>query len=96
MKNEKNDEEPIDYEAQRLYNLSQVFLMRYQILKGIIKSPQEYVERYSEIFSMLANGTLETRERIDWDSVKGKVKKIREGAVDQIKSFKIFNHNNDD
>ena len=88
-KKQSVDEEP-DHEGQKLYNLSQVFLVKYLIHTGVITSAEEYAEKYAEVFHLLATGTLETQRRINWDSLRAKVKKIQDGAVDQIKSFKIF------
>jgi len=88
-KKQSVDEE--DHEGLKLKNMSQVFLIKYMLYKGVIASADEYSERFAEVFDMLASGELETQRRIDWDSLRRRVKKIQEGAVAQIKSFKIFN-----
>jgi len=50
------------------------------ILRGTVKSFEEYAEKYAEVFEMLSEGVLETRMSMDIDEeierMREEVKKI--------------------
>lgn len=73
----ENDLEKTEEVATRLYNKTQVYLIKYMLLKGIIEKPEDYVENgYAEVFNMLASGAISVPQKIDWQAIRGKVKKV--------------------
>ena len=78
-------EDSPDYE-QACYNRSQVLLIQYMIRKGVIKTPEEFGERFASVFADLAQGkvlgkledALETVEQTI-EVIKGALKKEVEG-----------------
>lgn len=57
---EKLNGRPRNKEELDLYNGAQLLLIKYMMHRGVIKSFEEYVEKYAEIFEMLSEGVLET------------------------------------
>lgn len=90
-----NETEEERAEAQKFYNYAQIFLIKYMLHKGIVASAEEYADKFAEIFDMLASGALQTRRKVDWNGVRKKMDAIRSGTADKIKSFKIFDDEED-
>lgn len=70
-------DEKIDHACTELYNKAQVCLIRYMLLKGIIQEPEDYVRKgYAEAFDLLSSGSLSVPHKVDWDSIRKKVRSI--------------------
>ena len=73
-----------EVETVKLYNLSQLFLMRYQMAVGIIKSPEEYVENgTAALFDLIAHRYLECTD-VDWIKTREEVRQITRGTEESI------------
>ena len=69
-------EEIRETEQLELYHKSQVLLIRYMILKGIIQTPKDYIEQgFEGAFELLANGSISVPHEIDWREIQSRVKK---------------------
>ena len=78
----ENREPEVD--TTKLYNLSQLFLIRYQIAAGIIKSPEEYVVNgTAALFDLVAHRHLECTD-VDWIKAREEVKQITGGVNESI------------
>ncbi len=76
--------------AQRYYNGAQILLIKYMLHQGIITSAEEYAEKYAEVFDLLASGALQTKASLDWGKLRHKMQRIRDATADKVKSFKLF------
>lgn len=57
------------------YNMAQIHLARYMIRKKIIKTFEEYTERFAPVLELLADGSIEYAEP-DWDKIRTEVKTL--------------------
>lgn len=78
----KNPE--ISAEALRHYNLAQLHVIKYMLLRGLITNELEYGDS-AEIFSMMANRVLTIPASFDWQALRAEIEKITTPINQQLK-----------
>lgn len=77
----ESTERPRTDEEVRLWNLSQLFLIRYQIKRGLISTVEEFVEGTAPLFELIGERYVVQDPR-DWqtiiDEAKAEIKKLQD------------------
>lgn len=82
----KQVEHPEEREhLQRLYNMSQILLVRYMLESGIIKQESDYINLgTANLFYMLAHLQI-TAPEVNWAELRAEVERLTTTTKDKVK-----------